>query len=85
MVKNGRIHNGKQRFKCCNCGRQFVEQSTRKVINLATGELIDRLLLELISLAGIAHAAQVSGQWLQTHISTSIAEKPFLLKTHLIS
>ncbi|WP_420805898.1 transposase-like zinc-binding domain-containing protein [Neosynechococcus sphagnicola] len=22
-VKNGHIHNGKQRFKCHDCGRQF--------------------------------------------------------------
>ncbi|WP_089130517.1 IS1/IS1595 family N-terminal zinc-binding domain-containing protein [Tolypothrix sp. NIES-4075] len=25
IVKNGRTHYGKQRFKCQNCGRQFVE------------------------------------------------------------
>ncbi len=24
-VKNGRIHNGKPKFKCKVCGRQFVE------------------------------------------------------------
>ncbi|WP_445247164.1 IS1/IS1595 family N-terminal zinc-binding domain-containing protein [Microcoleus sp. OTE_8_concoct_300] len=24
-VKNGRIHNSKQRFKCVKCDRQFVE------------------------------------------------------------
>ncbi|MBD2072328.1 IS1 family transposase, partial [Phormidium sp. FACHB-592] len=28
-VKNGRIHNGKQRFKCHDCGRQFIEQPTK--------------------------------------------------------
>ncbi|CAA9415355.1 hypothetical protein AVDCRST_MAG94-6661, partial [uncultured Leptolyngbya sp.] len=50
-VKNGRIHNGKQRFKCHECGRQFVEQPTKKVIDQSTRELIDRLLLERISLA----------------------------------
>ncbi|MEG4092085.1 IS1/IS1595 family N-terminal zinc-binding domain-containing protein, partial [Microcoleus sp. Pol12B4] len=25
IVKNGHIHTGKQRFKCYECGRQFVE------------------------------------------------------------
>ncbi|MFM6207264.1 IS1 family transposase, partial [Planktothrix sp.] len=55
-VKNGRIHNGKQRFKCKDCGRQFIEQPTKKVIDPATRELIDRLLLERLSLAGIARA-----------------------------
>lgn len=28
-VKNSRIHNGKQRFKCHDCGRQFVEHLTK--------------------------------------------------------
>ena len=53
-VKNGHIHNGKQRFKCHDCSRQFIENPQKKVIDQATRELIDRLLLERISLAGIA-------------------------------
>jgi transposase-like protein len=75
-VKNGRIHNGKQRFKCHDCGRQFVEQPTKKVIDQATRELIDRLLLERISLAGIARAAQVSEQWLQSYVNEKYAKVP---------
>ena len=72
-VKNGRIHNGKQRFLCHDCGRQFVEHATKKVIDSATRELIDRLLLERISLAGIARVAQVSEQWLQTYVNQKYA------------
>lgn len=49
-VKNGRIHTGKQRFLCHGWGQQFVEQPSKKVIDSATRELIDRLLLERISL-----------------------------------
>jgi transposase-like protein len=75
-VKNGRIHNGKQRFKCHDCGRQFVEQPSKKVIDQATRELIDRLLLERISLAGIARATQVSEQWLQTYVNEKYAKVP---------
>lgn len=84
-VKNGRIHNGKQRFKCqsyCSAvaagrsGRQFVEHPTKKVVARATRELIDRLLLERISLAGIARAAQVSEQWLQTYVNQKYASVP---------
>lgn len=75
-VKNGRIHNGKQRFKCRDCGRQFIEQPTKKVIEQATRDLIDRLLLERISLAGIARAAQVSEQWLQTYVNEKYAGVP---------
>ena len=68
-VKNGRIHNGKQRFKCHECGRQFVEHPQKKVIAQTTQEWIDRLLLERISLAGIARVAQVSEQWLQSYVN----------------
>ena len=39
----------------------------------ATRELIDRLLLERISLAGIARAVQVSEQWLQTYVNEKYA------------
>ena len=42
----------------------------------ATQELIDRLLLERISLAGIARAAQVSEQWLQTYVNEKYAKVP---------
>ncbi|MGG6293631.1 IS1/IS1595 family N-terminal zinc-binding domain-containing protein [Leptolyngbya sp. AN02str] len=76
-VKNGRIHNGnKQRFKCHDCGRQFIEQPNKKVLDQAIRELIDRLLLERISLAGIARAAQVSEQWLQTYVNEKYAKVP---------
>ena len=67
-VKNGRIHNGKQRFKCNECNRQFVENSQKIVINQEKRDLIDRLLLEKISLAGISRAVKVSGKWLQTYV-----------------
>jgi transposase-like protein len=75
-VKNGRIHNGKQRFKCHDCGRQFIEQPSKTVIAQTTRKLIDRLLLERISLAGIARATQVSEQWLQTYVNEKYAKVP---------
>ena len=51
-VKNGHIYNGKQRFKCHECGRQFVENPQKIVIDQEKRELIDRLLLERISRFG---------------------------------
>jgi transposase-like protein len=75
-VKNGRIHNAKQRFKCHECGRQFVEHPQKKVIDQNTREWIDRLLLERISLAGIARVAQVSEQWLQSYVNQKYAQVP---------
>jgi hypothetical protein len=46
------------------------------VIDQATRDRIDRLLLERISLAGIVRAAQVSEQWLQTYVNEKYAKVP---------
>jgi transposase-like protein len=62
-VKNGRIHNKKPKYQCQDCGRQFVNNPTKKVIDQETLDLVERLLLEKIPLAGIARAAQVSKKW----------------------
>jgi transposase-like protein len=32
-VKNGRIQNGKQNYRCRDCGRQFVQDPQNKVID----------------------------------------------------
>ena len=77
-MKNGRIHTGKQRYKCLQCGRQFVEQPAGKVIDGATRELIDRLLLERITFAGIARAVQVSETWLTTVCERKICTRAAL-------
>lgn len=68
-IKNGHIHTGKQRFLCCTCGCQFVENPTNKVIENETRELVNRLLLERIAMAGIARAVKVSEQWLQDYVN----------------
>lgn len=68
-VKNGHIHNGKQNHRCKSCGRQFVQDPQNKVINHATKELIDRLLLEKLPLTGIARVAEVSEPWLQGYVN----------------
>ncbi len=76
IVKNGRTHYGKQRFKCQNCGRQFVESPTRQPINHSTRELIDKLLLERISLAAIARVTGVSSRWLQYYVNQKYYQVP---------
>jgi len=53
-VKHGRIHNGKAKGMCRDCRRQFVPDATKKVLSPQTWELIDKLLLEKIPLAGIS-------------------------------
>jgi insertion element IS1 protein InsB len=76
VVKNGKIHTGKQRFKCHTCGRQFVTNPTKKMITPATKALIEKLLLERISLAGICRVTGVSESWLQRYVNTLYAEVP---------
>ena len=44
-----------------------------KVIEQETRELIDRLRLERISLAGIDRALQISQQWLQPYVNEKYA------------
>lgn len=44
-VKNGKIHNGKQNFKCRECGRQFVQDPQNKIIDQATKTLIDKSIV----------------------------------------
>ncbi len=75
-VKNGRIHNGKQNFKCRDCGRQFVQDPQNQPIAQATKDLIDKLLLERLSLAGIARVTGVSELWLQRYVNALYAAVP---------
>lgn len=69
LKKNGRIHNGKQRYLCKDCGRQFTPEGTKKTIGEETRAMVDRLLLEKLPLAGIARAVQVSESWLQEYVN----------------
>ena len=60
-MKNCILKNDKQNYRCQSCGRQFVEiPSGHYRINDETRRLVDCLLLERLSLAKIASAAQIS-------------------------
>jgi len=69
IIKNGSIHNGKQKYMCRECGRQFVENPANTPVAGEKKELINRPLLEKISLAGIARAVCVSETWLQSYVN----------------
>jgi insertion element IS1 protein InsB len=45
-------------------------------ISQATKALIDKLLLERVSLAGIARVVGVSERWLQTYVNQKYASQP---------
>src|SRR5215831_1699642 len=62
--KNGHIHNSKQNHHCHDCGRQFVQCFEQYLISEDTRELIERLVVERISLRGICRAVGVTLKWL---------------------
>jgi len=70
-VKNGKIHNGKRKFKCQSCERQFIENPTHKVIDAQTKELIDQPLRENLLL--VARVTGVSKKWLQDYVNAKYA------------
>ena len=66
------LSDGKQNFKGRDCVRQFVMTPRHQPISESTKELIDRLLLEKISLAGIVRATGVSSRWLQYYVNQKL-------------
>ena len=72
-IKNGSVHNGKPKHQCKSCGRQFVVNPTNSPVSKEIKQLIDRLLLERISLRGIARVTQISWFWLQDYVNEKVA------------
>jgi transposase-like protein len=73
VVKNGHIHNGKQRYKCKACWQQFIEEPQFRSVSAEKKALIDKLLLERISLAGICRVVGVAESWLQSYVNQKIS------------
>jgi insertion element IS1 protein InsB len=76
VIRNGTIHNGKPKFACKECKRQFVEAPQQRRISDETKEQIDKLLLERVSLAGIVRVTGVSARWLQDYVNRKYAKTP---------
>src|SRR5262245_4389169 len=62
--RNGHIHTGKQNHHCKHCGWAFVLTPENSMISEEQRILIERLLLERISLRGICRAVGVGLRWL---------------------
>lgn len=75
-IKNGSVHNGKPKRQCKDCGRQFVVHPEKFSISEETKQLIDKLLLERISLRGIARVTGVSWSWLQNYVNRKLGCVP---------
>ncbi|MDC0834465.1 IS1 family transposase, partial [Geitlerinema sp. CS-897] len=80
IVKNGSTHNKKPKFKCKECGRQFVEFSEKKEISNETKAWIDDLLLEKISSREQFRARKLSRTWLQNYVNQKYQQTPRQLK-----
>ena len=74
--RNGHIHTGKQNHRCKMCGRAFVLTPEHAVITAGQRALIERLLLERISLRGICRAVGVGLQWLLQFMATRFQAVP---------
>jgi hypothetical protein len=61
---------------CKDCRRQFVPDATKKVITPQTWELVDKLLLEKIPLAGIARVTGISADYLQEYVNRQYETVP---------
>jgi len=80
LIKNGSVHNGKPKYRCKACGHHFVINPTKTTVSQEKRQLIDRLLLERISLRGIARVTQVSWSWLQDYVNQKLARTPCQVK-----
>jgi len=69
IVKNGNTIYGKPKFMCKECRKQFVRNPVIRKIPDEKKELIDKLLPEKISLAGICRVVGVSARWLQSYVN----------------
>ena len=83
--KSGHIHNGKQNHQCKDCVRQFVDCFDQYLVSDDTRDLIERLLLEHLSLRGICRAAKVGLKWLLGFIVNCFESLPDHLNVQPIS
>ena len=78
IVKNGFIHNGNQNHKCRTCNRQFVLNPRNRPVTEENKKLIDRLLLERLSIAAICRVSGISETWIQSYAEgkyTAVAQQ----------
>lgn len=74
--ENGHTHYGKQNYFCQDCQRQFVEGGQDWFVSQSDKSMINKLLLERISLASICRVCDVSQPWLLTYIKELYSNLP---------
>src|SRR5215831_14915082 len=83
--KHGHIHNGTQNPHCHDCGRPFVQCGEQYLIANDKRGLIERLLVERLSLRGICRAVGVTLKWLLGFLVQCLAALPAHLPVHPVS
>lgn len=76
ILKNGSTHHKKPKFLCKSCGRQFIEKPQKRYRNSEDISLINKLLLERISLRGIARVLGMSLRSLQKYVNNFYRSLP---------
>ncbi len=76
FVRNGFNRHGSQNHLCRDCGKQFVANPKTNKISEETKSLVDNLLLERLSLAGICRVTGVSECWILGHITELYQDVP---------
>lgn len=76
IKKNGHTHYGKQNYYCHVCRHQFVEGGQDWFVSESDRELIDKLLLERISLRGICRVVGISEVWLLNYVKDLYSNLP---------
>ena len=74
--QNGHTHYGKQNHFCHTCRRQFVAGGQDWFVSEEDKSLINKLLLERISLAGICRVCGVSQAWLLAYLKQLHGQLP---------
>jgi hypothetical protein len=85
IKKNGSIHNGKQKYECLSCHKQFVEGPQHKQISNENKERIRRSLLERVSLEGICRIFDVSLTWLLAFMQETFEQLPDNLNATVVA
>jgi insertion element IS1 protein InsB len=81
--RNGHIHTGKQNHRCQRCGRAFVLNPQNQVITAEQRTLIERVLLERLSLRGICRTVGVGLRWLLQFMAERFRAAPDPLNVKL--
>jgi insertion element IS1 protein InsB len=76
LQKKWAHHTGKQNHRCKACGRAFVLTPENRPIADDQRKLIERLLLEKVSLRGICRAVGVGLRWLLYFMVERFATAP---------